>query len=299
VECAAQEVGEIWVSGASVAAGYWQQPQVETFQAHLINSLSTSSDYGQFLRTGDLGFIRDRQLFITGRLKDLIIIRGRNYYPQDIELTVEQSHSMVAANCGAAFAVECNGTEKLVIVQEIAREHFRNFEAEPVIAAIRQAVSQEHELSVYAVLLLKPLSLPKTSSGKIQRRACREGFLHNTLDVVGNWIDHQTANLDLSAIQLEDQNLPTVIKPVIKPVITKEAIQLWLINQLASSLKIEPDDIDINQPFSYYGLDSSLAISLTGGLAEWLGHDIEPTIFWEYPSIEEMAQYLGLIIEIL
>src|SRR5438046_3016284 len=127
--------------------------------------------------------MHDRELYVTGRLKDLIIIRGRNHYPQDIELTVERSHPALRPGCGAAFAVEVAGAEQLVVVQEV--KHARGtLEGAAVAGAIRQAIAAAHELLAYAVLLVEPRSILKTSSGKIQRQACRAAFLAGRLNVV-------------------------------------------------------------------------------------------------------------------
>ncbi|HBL10490.1 MAG TPA: AMP-dependent synthetase, partial [Cyanobacteria bacterium UBA11162] len=182
--CEEGQVGEVWVSGPSVAQGYWQRPDAtaQTFKAYL-----THTNEGPFLRTGDLGFVQNDELFITGRLKDLIIIRGRNHYPQDIELTVEQSHPALRPGCGAAFSVEVDDSERLVIVQEVERSYLRKLEVDNVVEAIRRAISQHYELQVDAIVLLKTGSIPKTSSGKIQRHACKTGFLDNTLMLVGIW----------------------------------------------------------------------------------------------------------------
>src|SRR4051812_47847830 len=168
--CEPDRVGEIWLAGPSVAQGYWEQP-LETersFRARL-----TDGGEGPFLRTGDLGFIHDGEVFITGRLKDLIIIRGRNYYPQDIELAAERSHPALRAGCSAAFSVEVDGAEQLAIVLEVDRQH-RNPDAEALAGAIRMAIADQHALRVYAVVLIKHGSIPKTSSGKIQRHVCRD-----------------------------------------------------------------------------------------------------------------------------
>jgi acyl-CoA synthetase (AMP-forming)/AMP-acid ligase II len=182
--CPPNQVGEIWVSSRSVAGGYWNQPKEtsRTFQAYLADT-----GEGLFLRTGDLGFLKDGELFITGRLKDVIIIRGRNHYPQDIELTVEQSHPALRSGCGAAFAVEVKEQEALVVVQEVERSYLRQLDVNEVIGDICQAVTHHHGLQVYTVLLLKTGSIPKTSSGKIRRSACRAGFLTGSLNVVADW----------------------------------------------------------------------------------------------------------------
>ncbi len=180
-QCWPDDVGEIWVSGPSVAQGYWNRPEEteHTFRAYLADT-----GEGPFLRTGDLGFIKDGELFVTGRLKDLIIIGGCNHYPQDIELTVEQSHPALRTGCGAVFSIDVDGEERLVVVQEVERRYYRNLDIDEVVGAIRQAVAENHELRVSAVALVKPWSIPKTSSGKIQRHACRTRFLAGSLDVL-------------------------------------------------------------------------------------------------------------------
>jgi 8-amino-7-oxononanoate synthase len=180
--CPPGRIGEIWVCGPSIAQGYWQQPEATeaTFRACLADT-----GEGPFLRTGDLGFMLDGELFVTGRLKDLIIVRGVNYYPQDIELTVQRSHSRLRADCGAAFTVEKDSREQLVVVFEIERH--KQGRLEGVFQAVRRAVSLEHDLNVDAIVLIRAGSVPKTSSGKIQRHACRRGYLDGSLDIVGQW----------------------------------------------------------------------------------------------------------------
>lgn len=181
VPCADGQEGEIWVGGPSVAQGYWQRDaeSKDTFQA----TLSPSGE-GPFLRTGDLGLVRDGELFVTGRLKDLIIIRGRNHYPQDIERTVEESHPSLKAGGCAAFSVTQEEEEQLVVVQEVS-PRARLLDVPAIADTIRQAVAQSHELSVAAVVLIKAGDLPKTSSGKVQRGLCRTQFLSRSLATVG------------------------------------------------------------------------------------------------------------------
>lgn len=178
--CLPNEIGEIWVSSQSVAQGYWNKPE---YSQRIFEAYLADSDIGPFLRTGDLGFLKDGELFITGRLKDLIIIWGRNYYPQDIELTVEQSHPALRPSCSAAFSVEVKGEERLVVAQEVERNYLRNLDFNQVIRNMRQAVIEQHDLQIYAVALLKTGSIPKTSSGKIQRQACRTAYLGGTLNL--------------------------------------------------------------------------------------------------------------------
>ncbi|MDF5730186.1 MAG: type I polyketide synthase, partial [Rhizonema sp. PD38] len=305
--CQPNEIGEIWVSGPSVAQGYWnrQEQTEETFRAQLQGTVAKP-----FLRTGDLGFLLNGELFVTGRLKDVIIIRGRNHYPQDIELTVEQSHSALRSNAGAAFSVDFAGEEKLVVVQEVERSYLRKLNANEVIGAIRRSVAEQHDLEVYAVMLLRTVSLPKTSSGKVQRSACRAAFLAGTLDVVADWSanpQYQTKFRDLETevefllqkvqtakIQPEESNNKYSNEQVLNKQISHsiEAIEAWLISKIRAQLA-SSEEIDIRQPLVQYGLSSLAAVGISGDLQEWLGREISPTILYDYPTIESLAQYLG------
>lgn len=180
--CQNDEVGEIWVAGASIASGYWNLPEETkaSFQAYLADT-----DEGPFLRTGDLGYLHEGEIFVTGRLKDLIIIRGHNFYPQDIEHTVERSHPLLRPGCGAAVSIVLADEERLVIIQEVERA-FRDSDTEAIVSAIRQAVWKEFALQVHAVALLRPGSIAKTSSGKIQRHLCRQHYLAGRLEAPGD-----------------------------------------------------------------------------------------------------------------
>jgi 8-amino-7-oxononanoate synthase len=182
IRVADDQVGEVWVSGPSVAQGYWNRPEQteQIFRAYL-----QDTGEGPFLRTGDLGFLKDGELFITGRLKDLMIIRGRNYYPQDIEQTAGKSHPRLRVGQAAAFTVEIDGRQRMVLVHEVERR--QNRELDPVFEAIRHEVAAEHELPVDVIVLIKAGSIPKTSSGKIQRHAARQEYLDGTLEIVAQW----------------------------------------------------------------------------------------------------------------
>ncbi|MGB8493200.1 MAG: fatty acyl-AMP ligase [Candidatus Acidiferrum sp.] len=198
--CAPDEVGEIWVSGPSVTQGYWNRPE-DTERA--CGAYLKDTGEGPFLRTQDLGFMKDGELFVTGRLKDLIIISGRKLYPQDIELTVEQSHPALRPACCAAFSVDGVGEERLIVAAEIepryqpavckspggeARAHPNGrlpLDVEVVVRAIRRAVAEEHDVRVHRVVLLRAGRIPKTTSGKVQRHACQVSFLEGTLERLG------------------------------------------------------------------------------------------------------------------
>ena len=168
---ASNRIGEVWVAGESIGKGYWRSPgkTAATFHAQL-----SDVDDGPFLRTGDLGFMHDQQLYITGRIDDLIIVRGLNHHPQDIEATARQSHPLLAPGLGAAFAFEEHGAQRLVLVHEVVRDGSANLA--PVIDAVRAAVLAEHGLALDAVVLVRCGTIDKTSSGKVQRHAIRAAF---------------------------------------------------------------------------------------------------------------------------
>ena len=208
--CPDSKVGEIWVSGSSVAQGYWNRPEEtrQTFHAYLADTGDVAGlCLGPFLRTGDLGFLQDGELFVTGRIKDVIIIRGQNHYPQDIELTVEKSHPALRPGCGAAFAVDVKGSERLVVVQEVERSHLRTLDVNEVLGNIRQAVTAQHDLQIYATVLVKTGSIPKTSSGKIQRHACQSGFLAGSLNVVEDWSENPQGKAKFLHLQADVESV--------------------------------------------------------------------------------------------
>jgi acyl-CoA synthetase (AMP-forming)/AMP-acid ligase II len=177
VACPAGQVGEIWVASPSVAGGYWNQTEetTRTFRAYLADT-----EEGPFLRTGDLGFLRDGELFVTGRLKDVLVVRGRNHYPEDIEATVQAVHPALRPGGGAAFQTGPDGQPRLVVVQEIDRRA-RGLSLAALRGDVRQAVAERHDLQVHDVQFLEPGGLPRTSSGKVQRHACRAAYERGSL----------------------------------------------------------------------------------------------------------------------
>jgi 8-amino-7-oxononanoate synthase len=188
-------VGEIWVSGPSVAQGYWNREDAtrETFAAMLARPDAHSQTQsakkwrpnpGPYLRTGDLGFFDAGELFVTGRLKDLIIVRGRNHYPQDIERSVEEASPLVRAGSVAAFSVDVDGRERVVVVAELERGKREAGELSTAFDEIRKRLAIEHEVALEGLVMVRPNSIAKTSSGKIQRHACKRQFLEGTLEVV-------------------------------------------------------------------------------------------------------------------
>jgi len=284
--CAEGKTGEIWIASGSVAAGYWNRP-VDTaaaFGARTAPDSNAPNGDGPFFRTGDLGFMRGDQLFVTGRLKDLIIIRGRNLYPQDVEYTAGNAHPALSADAAAAFSIASDAaedSEQLVVVCEVAREQLAKLKTpeslHAVLQAVRQAVAEEHDVDPAAIVLLRTLGLPKTSSGKVQRRACRERFLLGTLDVVGEW-RRPVESADVVAVESGA---------------SYEAVRDWLVARIAGQAGMAPDRLNLSDPFSRYGLDSQRAVILSGELQDWLGRPLPATIAYDFPSIDALARHLG------
>ncbi|HEV8581878.1 MAG TPA: amino acid adenylation domain-containing protein [Thermoanaerobaculia bacterium] len=265
------EVGEIWLRGPSVAGGYWSRPELtkDAFQAR------TAEGEEPFLRTGDLGFLHGGDLYVAGRLKDLVIIRGRNHYPQDIELTVEKSHPALRPGCGAAFAVERGGEERLVVVQEVRRDA-RDADFTEVLEAIRRAVSEEHEVQLLAAVLIRTASLAKTSSGKVRRQACRDAYLHDELAVVAAWEQEATGTLTLEALPSD--------------VTTQEGARAWLAAELAFRVGSAPSAVDVDQPLSRCGLDSLHAMELAHAVEERLGLAVPMETFFAGETISSLVE---------
>lgn len=206
--CAADTIGEVWIADPGVAHGYWQRDEAtrETFAAYV------KGGEGPFLRTGDLGFLRDGQLYITGRIKDLIIIRGTNHYPQDIEWTVQNVSPVMRPDYGACFSIIEDGEERLVVVQEVERSQQKNLDTNEAITEIRQAISEVHELQVYAIALVKSGNVLKTSSGKIQRRACRNRFMSGELEVIADWSENPALTAKVRGLHQEVESLAQQLK---------------------------------------------------------------------------------------
>lgn len=269
--CGDDQVGEIWVSGSIVTAGYWNNEKLtkETFKAQL------DGENSYFLRTGDLGFFHKGELYITGRLKDIIILNGRNYYPQDIEFTTEKSHPALRPASSASFFIELDNTEKLVIVAEVERTAIRNLDVEAVCDAIRQNIVEEFEQQVYAIQLLRTASIPKTSSGKIQRKACKQGFLNKSLDIVGeSIIDSRSENSMPSSISSNDL----------------VSIQAWIIAWIHINLGVNLDKIDVNKNIDVFGINSLRAIQLQQGILEKFNVNIPPYILFNNMTVKSLSE---------
>jgi len=302
-ECAQGRVGEIWVKSPSVAIGYWQRPH-ETASA--FSGFLLPNNEGPYLRTGDLGALLDGELFITGRLKDLIIIRGMNHHPQDIENTVQDQHPALCRNGGAAFSIEIDGQEKPIVVQELDRRE--PYDLEKLIPDILRAIGEQHDLAVHELVLIKRGSLFKTSSGKIQRKATREAYLADKLEVAYRWrsnqgdqpkavdrLEAESYRVDKcsDSLKTRTQSDATFERQSVGGAPTARQISLWLRRAFSKIVELPVQQVDTSQPLSRYGLDSVSAAELAEKLQHWLGRAIDPEVVYDYPSIEALADHLA------
>ncbi len=289
--CNDREIGEVWVQGPSVSEGYYNQPEI----SDALFRATTADGQGPFLRTGDLAFIDEGELYITGRIKDLILIRGQNLYPDDIERTATNVDKSFRAGFCAAFTVEVNNQEQLVIAQEI-EPRVRNLDHETAIFNIRQKVAAEHEVSVYAVVLLKAGDLPQTSSGKTQRFACRQKFLEDDWKPIATWKFDAASDQDSDAHE-KPVPTPADVKEVISSSNTAlppaEEIQNWLIDRISSRLMLPSHRILPDSPFIDLGLSSLDAVEITSDLSRYLQRELSPTAIYQYPTISELAKQLA------
>ncbi len=290
-ECPPDRVGEIWLASPSVARGYWRRPEetARVFGARIVGD----EQVGPFLRTGDLGFLWQGELIITGRLKDLIIVRGRNHYPQDIETTALEAHPDLRPDGGAAFEMEVSGEEQLVLVHEVERGAQARLDVAEVAAAVRQAVAEAHELQVWDIVLIKAGNLPKTTSGKVQRRRCRVAYRAGELPVVGS---SQVAVKEMVGEEPESRDsghdpaaeleaLPAEQRPARMRELVRREVARVVPLPLGSSVALD-------QPLSRLGLDSLMALELRNALSTLVDQHLPVTLAFEHPTVEAIAAHL-------
>jgi phthiocerol/phenolphthiocerol synthesis type-I polyketide synthase C len=281
--------GEIWCRGETVTAGYWNHPEetAATFGSHLADGR------GPFLRTGDLGVRYGGELHITGRLKDLIVIRGANHYPQDIEYTAGRSRPALAAERAAAFSVDAGGAERLVVLHELDRTWFRSQPPEGpdtadltgIVTAIRDSVAAAHDLAVDAVALLRPGTLPMTSSGKVRRKEGRRLFLEGGLDTVHVWSVLPVEGTEPAGTAGTAVPDGTVSEPY-------EEVVGWLRATVARHRGVPADHVDLDTPFGELGLDSLRMVRMSGEIADRFGRRVDPAFLYDHPSVFRLARAL-------
>lgn len=272
MECSAGTVGEIWLRGSGVAVGYWEQPGLseETFGAR------TVAGEGPFFRTGDLGTLHGDELYVLGRIKDLIILNGRNHYPQDLEYTVERAHSALRQAGVAVISITEERIERLVVIAEVAAG--RSLDLNAIVDAVQGALQDQHELTAFEVVLIQQRTLPKTSSGKVQRSLAKQQYQQGAL-----YVRFRTRGNQSHAAP----NLPGIAAAA-----DSGDVEAWLMARLASAVGVTHDEIDPRRPFASFGIDSALAVEIVTSAQERFGVELAATALWDYPNLKTLAQHI-------
>ena len=277
------EIGEIWIGGPCIAKGYWKNPAVSeaTFGARI-----AGTGEGPFMRTGDLGFLAKGSIYISGRCKEMIIINGRNFFPQDLEQSVVQSVAGLEQNGAAAFGVDVDGREGLVVVFEAKMPKEK---LEGALAEIRQILSEEFDVRPHAVVLVKRHSVPKTTSGKIQQAHCRQLYLDGELPVLAEWReqDLEGAADAWGAVPGTEQEARDDAR--------RRAAQWedWLKKGLSARLGAHAGAIASDTPFSALGLNSSAAVALAKEIGDACGRSLPATLVYDYGCVRDLAAFLA------
>lgn len=327
--CPPGREGEIWVSGPSVAQGFWNRPEESenTFRARLETGGSRPEDGpkealprtssprspASFLRTGDLGMLDNGRLYVTGRIKDLIIIRGRNVYPQDIEHVLTDTEENLSPGGCAAFSVIGEGEEHLVVVAELSREAVRKADYQAVFASMRRTLVEVCELTPSELVLVRPGGVPKTTSGKLRRQACKHSYLEGRLPIVAKSGGAAWANTDTLSFPEDaggDKGLPNsnshaeapqqfhhrLLREALFAVPQPQRVQLiagFLSAEISRLLKITGSFISTESPLRSFGLDSLKAVELKHAVDNLLGIEAPLTLFLSDQSVTEVAEVLA------
>lgn len=314
--CDDNTVGEIWVRGSNIAQGYRNRPtdNEAVFGARLANGRPDA-----FLRTGDLGFIRDGSLFVTGRRNELIIIRGRNHYPHDLEATVQSGSPHLIPGGGSAFLIDRHDDDHLVLVQEVDRGS-KKADWEQIIPEIRRSVTSEHDVFVHEVILIRMGTLPRTTSGKVRYSEVKQQYTDGELVIVHQWSVGQSANPnaaladaatgdsinddrgddtadrstdDFEAVSMNDlMRRLAATQPSDQEAIAEE-LEMFLTRWLIHTSGTNDQDFDADRPFAEYGLDSLSSMELIAHLEKNLKLKLSPTIAWTYPNPSSLASHLA------
>lgn len=274
-ELGERRVGEVWVSGGTVACGYHDDPQATeaTFAA------VTAGGRGPCLRTGDLGFLYDGELFLSGRLKDLVILRGENHHPQDLEWTTEHAHAAIRSGGAVAFSIPTDEGEGLVVVAEIEP----GSDPADVLAGLRRGLAA-HGVAAHALVLVPPRTVPRTSSGKLQRRRARERFLAGELPAI--------ARDDAArAVPGGGSGLAESLQYA-SPRRRRRRIAEHLAEVVGPMVGLTPSDVPRDMPLRDLGLDSVTAVELVERVGADLGVTVAGTVLFDHPTIDALAAHL-------
>ncbi|TWT54699.1 Long-chain-fatty-acid--AMP ligase FadD29 [Rubripirellula amarantea] len=276
-----RQVGEIWLRGPSVTAGYWNRKAENEERFHA----QTADGRSGFCRTGDLGFLHDGELFVTGRLKDMVILRGRNFFPNDIEDTVSETIGSEGGQC-VAIAVDGVRSEALAIVAELPRHH-KEISLPGLVRSIRRAVIDVHEVDPRHVLLVRQGTVPLTSSGKVKRSHCRQMFDDNSIESKYRY-DCASGS---TQVPLDMPVVPTGNEPKQRERFLQDT-ESWMTQWLIARAGVDPRDIDFDKLFAEYGLDSMTAVEMSGEIEDWSGAELTPIDAWNYPTVSKLSAFI-------
>ena len=279
-----EQVGEIWLRGRSVSDGYWNR--AEENESRFGAALATDESGAGFCRTGDLGFIHGGELYVTGRSKDVIILRGRNLFPQDIETTVSETVGSEGGMC-AAISVKGPRSEALAVIAEIPRR-FDESKLPELAREIRRSIIDTHEVDPRHVCLVRQATVPLTSSGKVQRNRCRELFDDD--QIKSKYRYDRASGSEQAPIALP--SLPANPSSEDRDSII-QSIEQWMTQWLVVRAGVAPEKIDLDMPFADYGLDSLTAVELSGETEDWSGVELTPIVAWNHPTVARMSSYIS------
>lgn len=257
-------VGEVWIAGPSVADGYWEQPEAtrEAFAAR------TADGEGPFLRSGDLGLVREGELYIVGRQKDVVIVRGRNIHPGDVEAAIATAHPAVRQGGVAVFRVEHGGEERAAAALEVDRQ--RLAAPDELIEAVRRAAFERCGAALAGVVLLAIGALPKTTSGKVQRFSARDIYLQADAPTLARWSEAPPEPAPRALAGVRQRLLATV----------------------APYLGVAPERVDSGRAFDAYGVDSARLVEMSEAVERAFGRTIAPSALYNHPTLDALARYL-------
>lgn len=289
------KVGEIWVDSLSKADGYWglEEQSREAFQARI------QGEGGEFLRTGDMGFFHNGELFVSGRLKDMLIVGGRNLYPNDIEDSLRESHPKVRPGGIAAFSLATSTDEpdRLGVIVELKSKKASDDVVTEVLNAVRHCVLTHHQLHCAVILITPPGVVPKTTSGKIRRRACRDAVLAKDLKAFR--IEEQShtpepASTDTSSgFSMDDLEEAQEVEVEPQPLVDAESLEFMVHEKVAELMGLPSTEISVEIPLMEQGLSSLQAVALSEELQTLLGSTVSPALVFEQPTIQELALHLS------